>query len=315
MLEAPELHFHPGLVVKEEFHDYKALENGAKNYQFITKFRLGSGPFYGIHAGIQLKNMQLGYADRHEGLIYEGWAPKECITIGILKKSERAVNVNRIKVEEGEILVLDDSAPHHFISAERAEIVTTSIQKSLIANVVPQLLTTGVDRVYRDREGILFACLSSILEEVATQPGHHYTAGEIERYEQCILDALSVQFETLEPVERLLNEYESIAFDVKDHILENLKEDFSITALTEQFAISDKSLEKHFSALFGITPKKLITMFKLNQVHEELCYASEADVSVTDVAIRWGFSHLSRFSNTYKDVFGTFPSEDLKLSL
>lgn len=313
MHEAPELHFHPGLVVKEEFHDYKALENGAKNYQFITKFRLGSGAFYGIHAGIQLENMQLGYADRHEGLIYEGWAPKECITIGILKKSKSAVNVNRTKVEERELLVLDDSAPHHFISAERAEIISTSIHKSLIAKVVPQLLN-GVDRVYQDKEGALLACLSDILEEVALRPGHHYTAEEIATYEKCILDALSLQFETLEPLDRPLNEYESIAFDVKDHILENLKEDFSITALTEQFAISDKSLEKHFSALFGITPKKLITMFKLNQVHEELCYASESEVSVTDLAQRWGFSHLSRFSNIYKEVFGTLPSEDLRLS-
>ena len=313
MFEAPALQFIPGLVVKEEFYDYKSLQNGAKNYLYITKFRLGSGPFYGIHAGIQLNHMQVGYADRHEGLMYEGWAPKDCITIGVLMQNNGALSVNRLKVEEGEILLLDDSAPHIFASSDRAAMAMLSIHKDLVTKVVPQLLD-GINQIFKDKNNTMVDCLTSITEEIASKPEHHYNADEVEAFEIRVLEALSLQFAEMKPIERLLTEYESIAFDVKDFILENLKEDFSIMALTEQFAISDKSLEKHFSALFGITPKKLITMFKLNQVHEELCYASEADVSVTDVAQRWGFSHLSRFSNTYKDVFGTFPSEDLQLS-
>jgi len=313
MLEAPELQFIPGLVVKEEFYDYKSLQNGAKNYLYITKFRLGSGSFYGIHAGIQLNHMQVGYADRHEGLMYEGWAPKDCITMGVLTQIDGAVNVNRLKVEENEIIVGDDSAPHIFASSERAAMAMLSIHKELVAKVVPQLLD-GTNQIFKDKDGIVAACLSGISDEIASKPGHHYSADEIEAFEARVLEVLSLQFSEMEPIERPLNEYESIAFDVKDFILKNLKEDFSISALTEQFSISDKGLENHFSALFGLTPKKLIMMFKLNQAHEELCYANESDVSVTDVAMRWGFTHLGRFSNTYRDVFGTLPSEDLKLS-
>jgi len=313
MHEAPELKFIPGLVVKEEFHDYKSLQNGAKNYLYITKFRLGSGPFYGIHAGIQLKQMQVGYADRHEGIMYEGWAPKDCITMGVLMQSNGVVSVNRLKVEVGEILLLDDSAPHTFASSNRASMAMLSIHKDLVVKVVPQLLD-GTNQIFKDKDGIVAACLSGITDEIASKPGHHYSADEIEAYERCVLEALSLQFSEMKSVERPLSEHESIAFDVKDFILANLKEDFFINTLAEQFSISDKSLENHFSALFGVTPKKLITMFKLNQAHEELCYANESDVSVTDVAQRWGFSHLSRFSNTYRDVFGALPSEDLKLS-
>ena len=313
MHKAPELNFIPGLVVKEEFLDYKSLQNGAKNYLYITKFRLGSGPFYGIHAGIQLKHMQVGYADRYEGLMYDGWAPRDCITIGVLKHNKGAVNVNRLKIEENEIVVADDSAPHVFASSDRAAFVILSIRKSLVAKVVPQLLK-GTDQVYKDKNNTMLTSLSGILEEVESRPGYKYNADEIEAFETRVLDALHVQFEIPAPIEHPLNEYEDIAFDVKDFILENLTEECSVSNLTERFSISDKSLEKYFSTLFGITPKKLITQLKLNQVHKELCYANAADVSVTDVAQRWGFSHLGRFSNTYKDVFGTLPSEDLKLT-
>ncbi len=311
MHTAPELNFIPGLVVKEEFFDYKSMQNGAKNYLYFTKFRLGSGPFYGIHAGIQLKHMQVGYADRHEGVMYEGWAPKECITIGVVQKSDSAVNVNRLKIEEGEIIVGDDSAPHFFASGDRAVLLVLSIRKSLVAEVVPQLLR-GTDQVYKDKNDTILTSLSGILEEVESRPGYSYSADEIEAFETRVLDALRVQFEVPVPIEHPLNAYESIAFDVKDFILENLTEECSVSNLTERFSISDKSLEKYFSALFGITPKKLITQLKLNQVHEELCYASAENVSVTEVAQRWGFSHLGRFSNAYKDIFGTLPSEDLQ---
>ena len=313
MHKTPELNFIPGLVVKEEFFDYKSMQNGAKNYLYITKFRLGSGPFYGIHAGIQLKHMQVGYADRHEGVMYEGWAPKECITIGVVKKSDGALNVNRLKIEEGEIIVGDDSVPHFFASGDRAVLLVLSIRKSLVAKVVPQLLN-GTDQVYKDKNGTMLACLSDILEEVESRPGYSYSADEIEAFETRVLDALRVQFEVPAPIDRPLTEYETIAFDVKDFILANLTEDCSVSRLTEKFSISDKSLEKYFSTLFGITPKKLITQLKLNQVHEELIFRDAREASVTDVAQRWGFSHLGRFANTYRDVFGTFPSEDLQLS-
>ena len=312
MHSAPELNFIPGLVVKEEFFDYKSMQKGAKNYLYITKFRLGSGPFYGIHAGIQLNHMQVGYADRYEGLMYEGWSPKDCITMGVVKKSVGALNINRLKVEEGEIIVGDDSAPHFFASGDRTVLLVLSIHKSLVAKVVPQLLN-GTDQIYKDKNNTMLTSLSGIIEAVESRPGYSYSADEIEVFETLVLDALRVQFEVPAPIERPLSEYETIAFDVKDYILKNLTENCSVCKLTERFSISDKSLEKYFSALFGVTPKKLITQLKLNQVHEELCYASAEDASVTEVAQRWGFSHLGRFSNTYKDVFGTLPSEDIKL--
>ena len=31
--------------------------------------------------------------------------------------------------------------------------------------------------------------------------------------------------------------------------------------------------------------------------------------SVTDVAMKWGFSHLGRFSGYYRDTFGELPSQ------
>ena len=86
MSNTHELLFQPGLIVDEEFFDYTLMQSSAKNWLFFTKYRFGTGKFYGRHSGVQLNNLQFGHADRHEGMMFEGISPKDCISIGLLQK-------------------------------------------------------------------------------------------------------------------------------------------------------------------------------------------------------------------------------------
>ena len=70
----------------------------------------------------------------------------------------------------------------------------------------------------------------------------------------------------------------------------------SIQSLTEQFKISDKTLENSFKSLFGITPKRFIDLLKLNRAHEDLQLATTQMTNVSDIATKWGFSHFGRFA-------------------
>ncbi len=109
MIETHELTFQPGLIVNQKFFDYPAMKEGAKNWLFLSRYRFGKGQFYGIHSGIQLNNLQIGHADRHEGIMFEGFAPKDCLTIAIIQKSMGCVCINEFKMEAGNIIFIDDS--------------------------------------------------------------------------------------------------------------------------------------------------------------------------------------------------------------
>ena len=41
---------------------------------------------------------------------------------------------------------------------------------------------------------------------------------------------------------------------------------------------------------------------------ELLVNAGDRDLRVTDLAMKWGFTHLGRFSRAYKEFFGELPS-------
>ena len=62
---------------------------------------------------------------------------------------------------------------------------------------------------------------------------------------------------------------------------------------------------------FQVPPFDYLKKLLLDRARREL-FAGEADaVSVTDVALKHGYGHLSRFARDYHEAFGEFPSETL----
>ena len=67
-------------------------------------------------------------------------------------------------------------------------------------------------------------------------------------------------------------------------------------------------LERAFRDTFGVSPRRYLTLRRLAAVRRELL-RRESETSVTEVATRWGFFHLGRFSQDYKALFGEMPSQ------
>ncbi|WP_280156545.1 helix-turn-helix domain-containing protein [Piscinibacter sp. XHJ-5] len=69
-------------------------------------------------------------------------------------------------------------------------------------------------------------------------------------------------------------------------------------------------LERSFHEVFGVGPRRFLMLRRLAAVRRELLRA-DAGTSVTDVATRWGFFHLGRFSQEYRLHYGERPSQTL----
>ncbi len=97
----------------------------------------------------------------------------------------------------------------------------------------------------------------------------------------------------------------------EDYIHEHLKDAMSIDDLVEITGVSQRSIFEGFRSFRGTTPMKYVLQLRLEKVREELL-SSGPGRSVTDIAIKWGFSQLGRFSVSYKKVYGESPSSTLK---
>jgi TolB-like protein/Tfp pilus assembly protein PilF len=88
----------------------------------------------------------------------------------------------------------------------------------------------------------------------------------------------------------------------------------SIADLVSHCAVSERTLQKHFRAFMGVSPLDYWRRLRLAKARNELLRCAD-DTSVTEIATRFGFSHLGRFAQQYRRRFGETPSSTLRRSL
>jgi len=97
----------------------------------------------------------------------------------------------------------------------------------------------------------------------------------------------------------------------RNFISQNSAEPLTVQDVCQAAAVSERTLQYAFLEHVGITPKAYLKAIRLNGVRRELKNA-ESDVTVNQVAMRWGFWHMSQFAGDYRKHFGELPSQTLQ---
>ncbi|AGM02606.1 helix-turn-helix transcriptional regulator [Amycolatopsis keratiniphila] len=97
---------------------------------------------------------------------------------------------------------------------------------------------------------------------------------------------------------------------------EHAAEPVSIGELAMAARVSVRALQQAFRTDLGLTPMEYLRRVRLDHVHQDLLAIAQgrAEGTVTDVALRWGFTHLGRFSGFYRDTYGKLPSETARFT-
>lgn len=91
------------------------------------------------------------------------------------------------------------------------------------------------------------------------------------------------------------------------------EEPVSITDIATRLNVSMRCLQLTFARTHGTTPRAMLTAIRLCRARERLLEGG-ADSRVTGIALDAGFTHLSRFSESYRRAFGERPIETLSRS-
>jgi adenylate cyclase len=84
-----------------------------------------------------------------------------------------------------------------------------------------------------------------------------------------------------------------------------------LEALARIAGVPPRTLETHFAQFLGTTPLAWVRQDRLAHARRALL-ASGAQASVSEVAVRHGFTQLGRFAAHYSSRFGELPSETLR---
>lgn len=82
--------------------------------------------------------------------------------------------------------------------------------------------------------------------------------------------------------------------------------------LAHAVGVTARGLQKAFQRAGYLPPMAYLRRLRLEGVHAELTDGGPEATSVTSVAGRWGFVHLGRFADQYRQQFGQKPSETLR---
>lgn len=95
----------------------------------------------------------------------------------------------------------------------------------------------------------------------------------------------------------------------REYVLDHPAEPPSVSALCGHFGVSRRTLQYAFDELAGLGIVQFVRGVRLNGVRRELiATAADPAVAIADIAARWGFWHLPRFSAYYRGLFGELPS-------
>ncbi len=88
------------------------------------------------------------------------------------------------------------------------------------------------------------------------------------------------------------------------------EETLNLVELADVAGVSLRQLQQAFKAFTGMPPAQWLRLRRLNGARRDLLRDGRA--TVAEVAMRWSFWHLGRFSESYRQLFKEFPSETLR---
>ena len=131
------------------------------------------------------------------------------------------------------------------------------------------------------------------------------------------MESLSTTIESCEPDEtastdRTGKSYSQVVRACEDYTLGLDGRRPYLSELCETANVSERTLQYAFRNIMGMSPLTYLHRLRLHRARDELRKATTGSVTVTNVAMNWGFWHFGEFSRAYKNCFGEVPSVTLR---
>lgn len=97
-----------------------------------------------------------------------------------------------------------------------------------------------------------------------------------------------------------------------DILAARVGEQIAIPDIADEVGVSVRALQAGFRTHLGTTPSEYLRALRLRHAHADLTAADPLTDTVSDIAVRWGFTHLGRFAATYRAEYGESPAVTLR---
>ena len=223
------------------------------------------------------------------------------------------------QIARGDFFVIKSGTPHGFCDVHELELINLLYIPSISLKTWNELYSIpGFDHIFKNEpksnnfEHLYTTSLSDdILTYVINSTSHlikQIDTGSEKNIPviimgfQTLLANLAVQFEAVyEETQSLRILTKSINF-----MNENITEQIQLTDIADNVFISSRHLQRLFNTYYGTTPIHYLTRLRLDNAFKLI---SEKKYSISEAAIKSGYSDPAYFSRVFKDVYGITPNQ------
>jgi AraC family ethanolamine operon transcriptional activator len=313
--------FPAGLKFSSVFDDPDEMSSYSTKWG-CEYFQISRGKFNGALKAAHTGTLQIAKATWTSSIMITGDVPEKSIVFTMPNRNTPPIFHNE-NLYSTELAVIRYGDEIDFLSKNPQDMFVVSIDKDLINRYSVALLGKEIDAIEINNNRLK---VQDRLSQIVLRNLWEGTINLIFSSDLNLSDidvANKIQDEMIRSI--LCNsapsesnpsriERHRAAKQAKQYILENSKKRISILDICEAAGATERTLYLGFGELYGLTPKAFLKYVHLHHARKELLRA-EPGCTVTNVAYKWKFYHLSRFARYYYEVFNEYPSETLKHSL
>lgn len=280
--------------------------------------QMSAGLFQGELTEFNLDWMQVMRDRTNQALIKKGSAKPGTIAFSIPVSYTGNFYCGGHTMPEGIALVAHADDLPQLRTPDEMDLIVVAIQQDILER---ELELHGIPfhrahlpKTYRLQGVALPYNLRMILDDMERDGTHAlpHLSDEAKRHQirDAIMGQLLDLLPSVQPIELTPSARKRTVDRACEYALSHLDEPLTILDLCRTLGASRRKLQYCFQETLGTNPVAYLRALRLNAARRELRNGS-SPVCVQDVAARWGFWHLSRFSSEYREMFGERPSQTL----
>lgn len=280
--------------------------------------QMSAGNFYGQLIEMRFEGLQFFQEHTSQALRQSCNTWDHSLWLGIPKSENSRSKINGMIIEKNHIMCHPGNHPFELITPNDFDIYGIVVDQRKIQEMAENQ-NTAIDWTLLHQQGRLtlpektIAALRFVLDNLLQDSNSHIRPVKLQH--DLIMMALLESLENSQPVKKSTISFlrrQQIVEQVKEYL--NVHQDSAVTIndLCSLCHVSRRTLQYSFETILGISPLRYLRISRLNCARRELI--ANNNTCIADIAAKWGFWHLSQFTQDYKQLFSELPSVTRKKS-
>jgi AraC family ethanolamine operon transcriptional activator len=322
MLNIASSHQPVHVLIDQNFDDVDALNEASRGWNFDLR-QLSHGPSNLHLMQLRSESTLLLKTSYDQKVHQRGATPPDMTTFGFIGMHVPDVEFCGLKANGSTVECFEQSGSYESISPPGFDAFGVSITTSRLQELGEILELRHLEK-FLDGQARVFDVAASANNAVWTLS--RKIADNTVRNRNGALDSLlskqmndELPLLVLATLSRGTNTFDSSSISARNAVRKrtleymdhHAKDNPSISEICKQLGCSWRLLDYAFADYFGVTPKAYLKLMRLDGLRRSLRKA-DANSTITDAALNWGFTHFGKLAKDYRLRFGELPSETLK---